>query len=113
MSTANKALALAHGRTVSISSGDDGETVEIRADGGEVELRIRMTPEGPVVQLDGAKVEINAAESIRMQCKEFSVQATEKLELGSDKELAVKSTGKMDIESADDCVIRGKMIYLN
>ena len=45
MSTATeKQIDLEHGRTIAISSGETGETVEIRAAGGAVELRVRMTP---------------------------------------------------------------------
>ncbi len=114
MDTADKkALELANGRTVTVSSGAEGETVEFHADGGDVELRIKMTADGPVVQLSGARVEITAAESIDMKCKEFTVNAEDKVALNSEKELAVTSTGKMDIESKDDLVVRGKMIYLN
>lgn len=114
MDTADKkALELANGRTVTVEAGSDGETVEFRAAGGDVELRIRMTEDGPVVQLSGAKVEITAAESIQMKCKEFEVQASDKLSLQSKDELSVTSSGKMHIESEDENVIKGKMIYLN
>jgi len=106
MDTATKkGLELANGRTVTIATSEDGETVEFRADGGDVELRVKMTADGPVVQLSGARVEINAAESIEMSCKEFKVNASERLTLGSE--------GKLDLESKDDMVMRGKMIYLN
>jgi len=104
-SAEKRGLELAGGRSVTVSSGDGGETVEFRADGGEVELRIKMTAEGPVVQLTGARVEINAAESIAMQCKEFTVKASEKMALGSE--------GTIDLESAEDMVLRGKLIHLN
>lgn len=114
MSTAKKReLSLQHGRSIAVHAGDDGETVEIRGDGGVVELRIRMTAAGPVVQLSGASVEINAAEAIRMQCKEFSVEAAERLELRTKGDLEVKAEGKTHLESTDDTVIRGKMIWLN
>jgi hypothetical protein len=114
MSTAKKReLGLEHGRSLAVQAGEDGETVEIRGDGGVVELRIRMTPAGPVVQLSGASVEISAAETIRMQCKEFSVEAAERLELGTKGDLKVTVEGKTHLESTDDTVIRGKMIWLN
>ena len=106
METAGKkGLELANGRTVTLATGDHGETVEFRADGGDLELRVKMTADGPVVQLTGARVEIVATESIEMQCSEFTVKASERLSLGSE--------GKLDLEAKDDLVVRGKMIYLN
>ncbi len=108
-----EALELGKGRTVTIANGEDGEVIEVRGAGGTVELRIKMTAEGPVVKLEGARVQVNATETIEMHCKSFSVDASESLSLGSEGGLAVHSTGEMTIESTDECVIRGKMIRLN
>lgn len=106
---ASAALQLDDGRTVAV----DGQSVEIRAAGGEVELRIKLTPEGPVLQLEGVKVEINAAESIAMKTKNFSVDASESLTLGTEGDLKVTSTGEMTLNSVADMIVKGKIIWLN
>lgn len=111
MAAEKKEIELTGGRSVIVTSTNDGrdgqkrETVEFRADGGDVELRVRMTADGPVVELSGARVEINAAETISMSCKELTINASEKLKLGSE--------GTVEVESTDDLVLRGKMIHLN
>ena len=108
-----KKIELEHGRTIAVSAGETGETVEIRAESGAVELRVRMTPQGPVVLLEGVKIEIKASDSIEMECRKFSVNASEEVALESAGALDIKSTGEMNIKSADECIVRGKMIRLN
>jgi len=110
----NQQLALSHDRRITVEAADDGqETIEIRGAGDAVELRIRMTSEGPRVELTGASVEIRASESIHMQCKEFEVEASERLQLGSGGDLEVKVEGETHLYSAEETFIRGKKIWLN
>lgn len=108
-----RSVYLQHGRTLAVSAAGTTEVIEIRAAGGQVELRIRMTEDGPVLQLDGVKLAVNAAESIQMQCKTFSVQASESVEIASKGGVAVKAEAEMDIESTKDVRVRGDKIFLN
>ena len=101
------------GRTLSVSSGAGDEVVEIRSPGGLVELRVRLTEDGPVLQLDGVKLEVKAAESVDIECQRFSVKASEKAEVTSGGDLEVRADKEMTIESADDLTVRGKIIHLN
>lgn len=101
------------GRTLSVSAGQGDEVVEIRSPGGMVELRVRLTEDGPVLQLDGVKLEVKAAESVDIECQRFSVKASEKAEIASAGELEVRADKEMTIESNDDLTVRGKIIHLN
>ena len=102
------------GRSVAVVSRDGtDEYVEIRASNGRVELSIKMTEEGPVLQLDGVRLSVNAAESIDMKCKKFSVDASESVELTSEGSLDVSSEDEMTVRSTADVRVRGRIIYLN
>ncbi len=50
------------GRQVAVVEHAGPQAVENRAASGQLELRIKLTAEGPVLSLDGVKVELNAAE---------------------------------------------------
>ncbi len=110
MSTSPKKLDLDHGRTAEIRADRD---LEVRSPDGTVELRVRITEDGPVLFFEGARVQFQAADSIEMKCKHFSVQADESLELGSEGTVGVRSKGEIRVESEDDCRVVGKMIWLN
>lgn len=107
-------MYLEHGRTIAVSSDGLQEVIEIRASSGALELRINMTEEGPVLALEGVKLAVSAQTSIEMECKRFSVNASESVELASGQALAVKSEGEMTIQSEDaDVRVKGERIFLN
>lgn len=104
---------LERGRTLTIASDGTNELIEIRASSGDLELRIQMTENGPVLKLEGVKLSLKATEAIEMECKTFSVDASEKVELVSQGTLQVSSEGEMNIDSTADVRVRGEKIYLN
>jgi hypothetical protein len=88
------------------------ELIEIRASSGQMELRIRMTEDGPVLQLEGVKLAIKAAEALDLECKSFKVEA-ESVEIASKGEMKMSSEGEINIESPKDVRVRGDKIWLN
>lgn len=108
-----RSLELAHGRTLSIVTEGGDDLVEIRGEGGLVELRLRMTEGGPVLQVEGVKVALAAAESVEVQCKTFKVAASEEIALSTEGELAVSAEGEMKLEATEDVRVVGKRIHLN
>ncbi len=101
------------GRQVAVVEHAGQQTVEIRAASGQLELRIKLTAEGPVLSLDGVKVELNAAESLQIKCKDFKVEASASTTIESKGELKIKSDGEMELDSPSDVRIKGKKIWLN
>ena len=104
---------LQHGRQVAVTRSGSEDIVEIRASSGALELRIRVTEEGPVLSLEGVKVELRAAESVAVECKTFKVDAAEGVELATEGELRMSSDKEMSVESTSDIRINGKTIWLN
>nr|HEX4313316.1 hypothetical protein [Kofleriaceae bacterium] len=97
------AIPLRDGRTVDIA--DDHATIELRSPAGAVELRIRVTPDGPVVTVDAARLELTARDAVAISSRRVAIRATESLELASDGEASVDARG--------DVRVTGALIYLN
>ncbi len=106
-------LYLRRGRSLRVASEGLDEVIELRASSGAVELRVRMTEEGPVLQLEGAKLSLKAHDSIEMQCKTFTVDAAESVDLASEGGMTIRSEEEMRIKCTDHIRIRGEKIWLN
>jgi hypothetical protein len=96
---------LREGRTLSVEGAGRDELVEIRSSSGQVELRIRLTEDGPVLQMESVRLNLKAAESVEIEAKRVEIKATETLQLASDNEIKVDAEGEVRVN--------GKMIYLN
>ena len=86
-------LYLKDGRKVVVKD----QLVEIRNEAGMVEVRIQMTAEGPVVQVEAARMQLKASESVEIQSKKVEIKTEEDIE----------------VEAKGIIRINGKMIYLN
>ncbi len=98
-------IYLREGRTLSVEAAGADELVEIRSSSGQVELRIKLTEEGPVLQMESVKLQMKASEAIEIESKRVEIKATETLQLASDNEIKVDGEGEVRVN--------GKMIYLN
>jgi hypothetical protein len=88
---------LQHGRVLTVQPAGDGELVEIRSVSGALELRIQLTEDGPVLQLEGARISLKAAESVDVECKTFHVSAD----------------ADVRIEAKGDVYVQGELVHLN
>jgi hypothetical protein len=106
-------LPLQHGRSLALvrSAGDD--LVEIRAPGGALELRIRMTAEGPVLQMESLRLSLKAAQDVEVACANFSVRSRETMTLQSDGDLRVSGEADVHVDAAGEVRVKGRMIHLN
>ena|SRR6185436_13211265 len=103
--TDRREIYLREGRTLSIENAGSDELVEVRSSSGMVELRIRLTEEGPVLQMESARLSLKASEAVEIESKRVEIKATETLQLASDNEIKVDAEGEVRVN--------GKMIYLN
>lgn len=104
-----RTLNLSGGRTLTVT----GEIIELRNPSGMLELRVRVTEEGPVLSVDAARIAIKSTDAVSVECKTFEVKAQEGVTLHSDGELDVTSEKEMKITSTDDVRVVGKIIHLN
>ena len=106
-------LYLRNGRSLSVGEEGNEEVIQIAASSGTVELRVRLTEEGPVLQFEGARLELKATESVDIKCKTFKVEAEQSVEIASQGGLSITSEAELSLKSVDDVRVVGKIIYLN
>ena len=106
-------IYLREGRTLTVSSTGRDELVEIRAASGQIELRIILTEQGPVLQMEAVRLKLKATESVEVEAKQFSVKTQESLAQASDGELTISSAGETKVEAEGDVRVVGKIIHLN
>ena len=106
-------LYLDEGRTLKLSRAAGEQIVEVRAASGQLELRVRLTEQGPVLQMEAVKVALSAEDSVAIKCKTFNVEATGDTIIQSGGEVKIKAEGEVEVDSPDDVRIRGKIIWLN
>jgi phage gp45-like len=110
--TDERELYLRDGRKLVVSEQGGEQLVEVRAASGMLEVRIRLTEEGPVLQMESARLQLKATEAVEIESARVAIKGTE---------LVTVEAGKLDIDSEQDTTvdakgeirINGKMIYLN
>lgn len=73
------AYELEHGRTLTV----DGELVEVHAPDGRMEVRIRLTPDGPVLEMESVRLSLRAQEGIDLETTDLRVDAAGEIRLGA------------------------------
>lgn len=111
-SEAQGELGLASGRRLLVKDSASGQLVEIRNESGLLELRIRLTAEGPVLQMEALRLEMRAQEAVQIESPRVEIKGSEKVEVSGGK-VAVHGEEELSVDSAGDVRVVGKMIYLN
>ena len=104
---------LPSGRQVVVRVDEQGETVEIRSPGGEVEIGIALTSSGPLLRLKGVRLEIAAAESVDVHCRRLCLRADEQLELHAGEGLVVTSERDLRVRTQGQTHIDGDWVNVN
>lgn len=74
---------LPSGRDVILHVRPDHEEIEVRSPDGLLELKISLTPGGPVVQIRGGRLEIESTDAVKVNCQKFQVNAEQGIDLQS------------------------------
>jgi len=103
---------LRDGRKLVVSEQGRDQLVEIRSESGMLELRIKLTEDGPVLQMESVKLSLKAAESVEIESKRVAITASEQVAVCGGE---VKVSGEEDvkIDAKNEVRVVGKMIYLN
>lgn len=104
---------LPSGRTVATSAAGGKEQIEIRSATGDLELRIALTPEGPVLQLRGVRLEIDSTDTVAVRCKDFEIAATDSIRMSAAKDVALDAAGELRVKTMGQMHMDGEMIHLN
>lgn len=98
-------LYLREGRTLTIEHAGSDELVEIRGSSGQLELRIRLTEDGPVLQMESVRLHLKASEAVEIESKRVEIKATEAVQVSSGNEIKVEGEGEVRVV--------GEKIHLN
>jgi hypothetical protein len=95
---------LQRGRTLTLTPAGDEDLVEIRSGGGTVEIRLRITDEGPILELESVRLSLRAARSVDVDAEEFNVNAGE---------ITLSGRADVHVDAGGDVRVTGEMIHLN
>ena len=104
---------LRDGRKLVVSEQGADQLVEIRSGSGMLEVRIRLTEEGPVLQMESARLSLKASESVEIESKRVEIKGTEHVEVaGKDVQISGEG-GDVKVNADGDVKVVGTTIHLN
>lgn len=104
---------LRDGRTLVVKEDGPDQLVEIRAESGMVELRIKLTEQGPVLQMEAVRMQLKASEVVQIEAPKVEIQGTEQLALHGG-EVRVEAEKDVRVEGKEgDVRVIGTKIFLN
>lgn len=107
----NRELLLRDGKKLVVSEQGADQIVEIRSESGMLEVRIKLTEQGPVLQMESARISLKGTESVEIESHRVSVKAEELALAG--KTVQVTSEEDTKVTANGEVRVVGKMIYLN
>jgi hypothetical protein len=110
--TDEREVYLRDGRKLVVSDQGTDQLVEIRNESGMLEVRIRLTDEGPVLQMESARLSLKASEVVEIESNRVAIKGAEKLEL-TGGEVRVLGEKDEDRKTEGEIHVVGTMIYLN
>ncbi|HEY5936419.1 MAG TPA: hypothetical protein VIU61_17330 [Kofleriaceae bacterium] len=103
---------LRDGRKLSVSEQGKDQLVEIRNESGMLELRIKLTEEGPVLQMESVRLQLKASEAVEIESPRVEIKGTEQLEL-SGGQVTLSGEEDVKVDAKGEVRVKGKMIWLN
>jgi phage gp45-like len=103
---------LKDGRKLLLSEQGGDQLVEIRNESGLVEVRIKLTEEGPVLQMEAVRMQLKAAEQVEIHSARVEINGTEQVSVTGGK-IEVEGEEDVTVDAKGEVRVTGKMIYLN
>lgn len=97
-------LYLRDGRKLVVSEQGGESLVEVRGASGMLEVRIRLTEAGPVLQMESARLQLKATEAVEIEGQRVEIKG------GAVK---VSAEEELELDAEGDVRVTGKMIFLN
>ncbi len=110
------------GRSLVIEEIDDGEErLQVRDATGALEMEVRLTREGPVLRLSSERIELNASDTVAVNCERFVVNAKKSAEIHTEGDARIQADGALDLHATGELRLRSEdelkavanMIWLN
>ena len=102
---------LRDGRKLVVSEHAGDQLVEIRNESGMLEIRILLTEQGPVLQMEGARLSLKGSEAVEIESPHVAIKA-DQLELAAGR-LRIDAEHDIKVEAKEEVVVVGLPIHLN
>lgn len=109
--TGEREVFLRDGKKLVVSDQGADQVVEIRNESGMLEVRIKLTDQGPVLQMEGARLSLKATEQVEIESAKVAIKAQEIAIEG--KQVNVSGEEDVTVNANGEVRVVGKMIYLN
>ena len=96
-----------------VEIGIEDQEIQVFDPDEKLQVVISLTESGPIVQVDGAKIQMRSDSDIDMKCDNLRIHTNEDLHLNANRELTIESTEELHINCETDIRLRGKLIWLN
>lgn len=110
---AAQTLELQNAKTLTVTPAADHDLIEIHGAGGLMELRIKVTPEGAILQMESVRLSLKSAETVDVSCKTFEVRASEGIDIHSDGGMQLSGQADVRVNANGDVIVTGEKIFLN
>jgi len=110
--TDEREVFLRDGRKLVVSEAGNDQLVEIRNESGMLELRIKLTAEGPVLQMESLRLQLKATEAVEIESQRVEIKGTERVDV-SGGQIKVSGEEDVNVDAKGEVRVVGKMIYLN
>jgi len=110
---ASQTFDLQNSRTITVTPAEDHDLIEIHGNGGQVELRVKLTPEGPILQMESIRLSLKSSEAVSVECKTFEVRATDGVDVHSDSGMQLSGQADVRVNANGDVIVTGEKILLN
>ena len=106
--SADRVIRLAHGRRLDLK--EDGALLLLSRDGGEVELKLRITADGPTLIFDQAGLALAGDGDLDLRCDKLRVQARGGIQLESGGDMVQRVAGDFRVDARDDARIAAQAV---
>ncbi|MBM3760575.1 MAG: hypothetical protein FJW36_10055 [Acidobacteria bacterium] len=110
---ASHTIDLQNSRTITVTPADGHDLIEIHGNGGQLELRVKLTPEGPILQMESIRLNLKSSEVVSVECKTFEVRASEGVDVHSDGGMQLSGQADVRVNANGDVIVTGEKIFLN
>lgn len=100
------------GKTLVVTEQGSDQLVEIRNESGMLEVRIKLTEQGPVLQMESVRLQLKASEAVEIESNRVEIKGTDQVAIEGGK-VAVVAEEDATVDANGEVRVTGKMIYLN
>lgn len=105
-------LFLKGGKKLVVSERGGDQLVEIRSESGMLEVRIQLTEQGPVLQMESVRMQLKASEAVEIASSRVEIKGSEQVAIEGGK-VAVAAEEDATVDAKGEVRVVGKTIWLN